>query len=255
MPHLILTLSIDSLQKTLVRYIAGILFTHFFLLMPAAYADSTESSLENIEQIRNKVAHMLKQHLHDTIKQARIEVSVAKLDPRLKLAKCDIPSTMKINGSKKRTRNMTVRISCNGQSPWSIFVPAKIDIYQTVATTTRDIYKGEILSVNDIATQERNTGNFGFGLAKTAAPLIGNTVTRNIAAGSVIRLSHISKPIVIKRGDKLTLESGTQGLAVAATVIALSKGKEGEQIRVKNTQSKRIIDAFVIAPGRVTSRL
>ncbi len=254
MQYFSFTLNSYSLKQA-ARYITHILLAHLFLMLPAVYASTTDAALENIDHLKKQVAQMLMQHYSNSIKQARIEVSVATLDPRLKLAKCDIPAAMKINGNKKRSSNITVRISCNGQSPWSIFVPAKIDIYQTVATTTRDIYKGEILTLDDITTEERNTGSFRFGFAKTAAPLIGNAVTRNISSGSVIRLSHISKPIMISRGDKLTLESSIQGLAVAATVIALSKGKEGEQIRVKNTQSKRIIEAFVIAPGRVASHL
>lgn len=239
-------------KMTFASLFLSILVTHSTITL----AEKTSApSFEDVENIRHEVTKMLQDHYAQHAEIMRVEINVANLDNRLKLTKCEKLKNIKMNGSQKHNSNMSVRVSCKGQSPWSIFVPVKIDTYQNVAITTRDVFKGEILTSSDVTTQERNVGSIGFGFAKKLEPLIGNAVTRNIAAGSIIKLSQISEPIVVNRGDKITLESTTSGLTVAASAIAMSNGKLGDQIRVKNQQSKRVIEAFVTAPGKAVANL
>ncbi|HEY7773212.1 MAG TPA: flagellar basal body P-ring formation chaperone FlgA [Marinagarivorans sp.] len=210
---------------------------------------------EDIDAMREQVKTTLEQHYRRIVQSGDLEVHVSRIDPRLKLATCSQRKAIKINGNQTKTANISVRVSCNGESPWSIFVPARIDVLQEVVTTTRDIYKDEILKPEDLTLVVRNTSSLGFGYTNNIKPLLGNAVTRNINAGSVIRLAHVSEPLAITRGDKIVLESGTGGLSVAASAIAMSDGKVGDQIRVKNAESKRIIEVFVVAPGRAAANL
>lgn len=240
------------IKMMLLSLLLSIFATHSTIALAET---ASPPSFEDVENIRQEVTKMLQDHYAQHVENTRIEINVANLDNRLKLAKCEKTKKIKMNGSKKHNNNMSVRVSCKGQSPWSIFVPVKIETYQKVAVTTRDIFKDEVLTRSDITTQERSVGNIGFGFAKKIEPLIGNAVTRNIAAGSIIKLSQISEPIVVNRGDKITLESTTSGLTVAASAIAMSNGKVGDQIRVKNQHSKRVIEAFVTAPGKAVANL
>lgn len=210
---------------------------------------------ESIEDIRNMVKSAVAKHYNKNTPHSRVTTQVANLDARLRLAKCPHNKNIKINNRHKTGSNVSVRVSCNGQTPWSIFVPVKVSVFQEVATATRDIIKGEVLGEGDLVVQERNTSSLGFGFAKNTQALLGKAATRNIAAGHAIRLTHVSNPIVVKRGDKITLQSNRRGLAVHATAIAISKGKVGDQIRVKNKQSQRIIEAFVTAPGKAVAKL
>lgn len=251
--------NLSSLYKQLLKT----LFSLLLLLMalqfaPISFAKAlyeNKSLYEDIESIRHDVAKMLEEHYAQSKDDTRIEINIANLDSRLQLARCAESKTMKINSSKRFASNISVRISCQGQAPWSIFVPVKIDFYQKVAVTTRDIFKDEIITTADVTLQESNISNTGFGFAKKIEPLIGHAVTRNLTAGSIVRLSQISDPVVVNRGDKITLESSISGLTVAASAIAMSKGKVGDQIRVKNQQSKRVIEAYITAPGKAVANL
>lgn len=232
------------------------LFFSIYVQAVAAQNDAPDSSkYEDIDAMRTQVKDILSKHYSSVIQDAQLDIKVSRLDPRLKLAKCSESKNIKVNGNQTKTANISVRVSCNGESPWSIFVPARIDVLQEVVTATRDIYKGTILKADDLSLTVRNTSNLGFGYAKSTTGLIGNAVTRNISSGGVIRLNHVSEPIAITRGDKITLEAGNGGLSVATSAIAMSDGKVGEQIRVKNAQSKRVIEAFVVAPGRAVANL
>lgn len=232
-------------------------FGIFWLLLSigAVQADSTAPEFENIEALREQVAKVLNLEFVDVYPGAEVNISVSQLDTRLKLAQCSQAKDIKLNGSQRRTRNVSVRVSCNGDSPWSIFVPAQIAVLQDVAVTTRDILKGEQLTPADLTLAKRDTSNLGFGYVDSVKALIGKEVTRNVPAGHALRLAHVSEPNAVSRGDKITIEAGSGSLVVASTGIAMSDGKIGEQITVKNAQSKRIIEAYVVAPGRVAVSL
>lgn len=224
-------------------------------LRPADTDATDNAPFENIDALRAQVKEVLSIHYGSITQDAQLDIKVSSIDPRLKLATCSQKKNIKVNGNNTKTANISVRVSCDGESPWSIFVPARINVLKEVVTATRDIYKGSILGPEDLSLSVRNTSNLGFGYTNNTAPLIGNALTRNISAGSIIRLKHVSKPIAISRGDKITLEAGQGGLSVATSAIAMADGKIGDQIQVKNAQSKRVIEAFVVAPGRVAANL
>lgn len=222
-----------------------------------SFASQAEDSgtFEDIQELRAQVGSALEFEFGNINPDADINISVSQLDSRLKLAKCTLPKDFKINGTQRRTRNVSVRVSCNGDSPWSIFVPAQIEVFQDVVVTTRDILKGEQITDADVMLAKRDTSNLGFGYVGELTQLIGKEVTRNVPTGYALRLAHVSEPNAVNRGDKITIEAGSGGLIVASTGIAMSDGKVGEQITVKNAQSKRVIEAYVVAPGRVAANL
>lgn len=221
----------------------------------SAFSQEDNGAFEDIQHLREQVGDALTLEFGNINTDAEVQISVSQLDNRLRLAKCSQPKDIKLNGTQRRTRNVSVRVSCNGNSPWSIFVPAQIEVFQNVVVTTRDILKGEQLVPADIVLAKRDTSNLGFGYVGELKQLVGKELTRNVPSGHALRLAHVSEPNAISRGDKITIEAGTGGLIVASTGIAMADGKIGEQITVKNAQSKRVIEAYVVAPGRVAANL
>ncbi len=59
------------------------------------------------------------------------------------------------------------------------------------------------------------------------------------------------QPILIKRGDAVTITAEGDGLSVKMPGVAMSDGRRGEQIRIKNNNSAKIVDAQVTEPGEV----
>ena len=60
---------------------------------------------------------------------------------------------------------------------------------------------------------------------------------------------------LVKRGDIVTILAEIKGLTVRVNGNALTDGHRGDEIRVKNQRSKRILQAEVIGPGTVRVRL
>jgi flagella basal body P-ring formation protein FlgA len=82
----------------------------------------------------------------------------------------------------------------------------------------------------------------------------GLVATRNLPAGTVIG-SNMAKspqpPVVIERNQNVVIKIERAGLIVTATGRATQQGKVGECIKVKNTDSQRMITAKVNEDGTV----
>ncbi len=60
-------------------------------------------------------------------------------------------------------------------------------------------------------------------------------------------------PIAVNKGDEVKIRSGDGPVAVSMNGTALGDGMPGEQIAVRNVQSERVIKAWVVAPGLVST--
>jgi flagella basal body P-ring formation protein FlgA len=75
---------------------------------------------------------------------------------------------------------------------------------------------------------------------------------RQLNAGVPITGDILSQPVLIKRGEAVTITAEGDGLSVKMPGVAMSDGRRGEQIRIKNNNSAKIVDAQVTDAGQVT---
>lgn len=81
--------------------------------------------------------------------------------------------------------------------------------------------------------------------------VVGKKVLRTIKAGSAIELTNIELPPMVKKGALVKILGQKNGIALTATGIAKTDGKEGQVIKVKNAGSEKEIFCRVTAPGFV----
>ncbi len=222
------------------------------LAAPKAHA------LVDSEQIRHEViAHVKAIYASRYSPQSldkNVEILPSNLDARLSLKPCDEPLDKRITSNAVMAHNITVKVSCTGTNRWTIYVPVTVNIYQEVAVASRNLGRGVQISESDIMMTKTNVAQAGTGYFENAEAILGMEVKRHLRAGDTITASQLTAPTVIKRGEQVALESNVAGIKVVATAKALSNGRLGAPIRVQNTQSKRIIEAFVAAPGRVSTQ-
>lgn len=179
----------------------------------------------------------------------RIETKISPLDPRLALADCPAPlnSTMKAGGSNR----INLKVSCDEGKRWSVYVPVTINTYRQVITSLRPIPRGTTIQATDLKLSEMNTSQLRGSYFTNTGSLTGMVAKQMINSGAIILDHHIVPPVIIKKGDAVLVTAKTSGLLVKMPGIALTDGREGDQIRVKNKQSQRTIEARVTGPGQV----
>lgn len=220
-----------------------------------AHAMTAQASLEHhdLNQVRERVKLELTQYLIGIYGEEKtrqdIAITISNLDSRLTLPKCSSELITQITETAYGQRSMPVRISCKEGARWSIFVPTSIDIYEDVVVSTRRLGKGEHLTKEDIILKRTNTSQVGQSYIESVKELIGKEMKRTLKAGVMLRPRDITEPKLVNRGDSVDIRSRTKGIMVSTQGTALSDGRLGQRIKIRNTRSTRVVDALVVGPG------
>ncbi|MFN2303459.1 MAG: flagellar basal body P-ring formation chaperone FlgA, partial [Anaerolineales bacterium] len=94
-----------------------------------------------------------------------------------------------------------------------------------------------------------------YGYFTSVDEVIGMRLRRPIRRDETLSPSNLKPRLLVKRGDIVTILAEIKGLTVRVNGNALTDGHRGDEIRVKNQRSKRILQAEVIGPGTVRVRL
>ncbi|KTC15485.1 flagellar biosynthesis protein FlgA [Pseudomonas marginalis ICMP 9505] len=190
-------------------------------------------------------------YLATTQTPGRYEIQVNQLDPRLRMPLCDKELTASLESPAQPIGRVTVKVRCEGASPWTVFVPAQVKLFRDVVVVTRPLKRLGIIGFDDIGLRERDISLINQGYLTSVDQAVGQRLTRPMVADQVITLVHLEQAEVIRKGDQVVISASSGGLTVKMPGEALSNGGMSEQIRVKNLNSNRVIKAQVTAPGQV----
>jgi len=101
--------------------------------------------------------------------------------------------------------------------------------------------------------QEVNIGKAPRGFYNSLDEVLGQGAKRRVRAGQLIAPNLLTAPLLIRRGQQVTIVASQDGISASATGEALTNGREGEVIRVRNLGSQKVIEAQVVEEGVVTS--
>jgi flagella basal body P-ring formation protein FlgA len=121
-------------------------------------------------------------------------------------------------------------------------------IRREVAVASRRIARGEPLTSDVLRTDEQWVPPSVVPI--DARSLHGVIARTRIDAGTIIRHEHIDQPIVIKKGEIVTVDCVSGGIVVRAMARAMSAARDGEIIAFQYLESKRSFNARANGPGR-----
>ena len=245
-----------SKQTTIFRHqakalLGAILLPAFLGLSQTASASAVTRPDQLIDVTRQFLEGAVVEYLQSSRINARHEVEVNRLDPRLRLAQCDQPLVARLETPAQPIGRTTVRVSCEGSSPWSIFVPAQVRLFREVVVARRPLSRNGTLEHADVALAERDVSQLNQGYLTALDQAIGNRLNRSVQPDQILTPTTVSIAATVRKGDHVVISA--QGLTINVRMPgeALSDGALGEQIRVKNQRSGRVIKARVVAPGQV----
>lgn len=117
---------------------------------------------------------------------------------------------------------------------------------------TVTIYPGDVIT--DSMIKERNfPENFRARSAVVETPLalIGKVARRTLLPGEAIPSNAVDEAKIVTRGVATQVVFEENGLTITTMGTPLQSGSLGEQIRVRNTDTGRIILGVVQADGRI----
>ena len=190
--------------------------------LPDQLIGATEAFLE--EQVAN--------YLQRAGIAGRHDIQVNRLDSRLRMPACDQPLVASLESPAQPVGRVTVRIGCQGRSAWSLLVPAQVRLYR------------QVVRVRDVGTLSQ-------GYLTEPDQALGSMLTRPVSIDQVLTPNHLERAPVVSKGDHVVISAGGATLSVRMPGEAQEEGAVGQQIRVRNLSSQRVIRARITGPGQV----
>ncbi len=117
---------------------------------------------------------------------------------------------------------------------------------------TRTLQNGEIANGEDVVFIRVAQSRVARGALTDSADIIGFSARRQLRPGVALRDIDFEKPIVIRKGDSVTMVFRVPGVELTARGKAMANGGLGDSVPVLNVQSRTQVDAVVTGTGAVT---
>jgi len=145
-----------------------------------------------------------------------------------------------------------VEVIRDGKAVRSLSVPAVVHISATAVTAARKIASGEMITEQDMRESRIETTDIGVVLLRDPKEIEGKIARRAFAAGDLLTLEAFTDPLLVRRGDTVSLRLERGGIALTSSGRAEENGRLGEVIRVKNDDFSSIVRARVIGRAEVS---
>jgi len=191
------------------------------------------------------------QHVNSIIdlpEQGELVAKAAQLDSRIKASDCSQPLVASSSTKSHTTSSVTVLVECDAEN-WRVYVPVKTSISLPLVTVNRSLSRGDIISAGDLSmSMIKLTGYRRQGLTDIKQA-VGAKLKKNVRLGKVLERNDIC---VVCRNEKVIIKAVKGGMTITTKGTALTDGASGDQIRVKNDKSKRIIEGVVTGIAEIT---
>ena len=201
-----------SKQTTFFRHPCKTLCQAFLLATLCGLSQLADSaSFTRPEQLIDATRTFLEREVTDYLKrsqiQARHEIELNRLDPRLRLAACDQALTTRLESPAQPVGRTTVRVSCEGTSPWSVFVPAQIHLFREVIVARRPLARASVVELADVTLAERDVSALSQGYLTSFDQVLGNKITRSALPDQVLTPTYLSAAEVVRKGDQVVISA------------------------------------------------
>ncbi len=224
------------------------IFAAFLLLttLSAPAASGTDDWQDIISQ------HLISQWRELSGHQGKAYLSYPGLPGNYRLPDCPGGFSIDLLRPLQPGRN-GIEVSC--ASPyWKQNLAIQLHVIREVLVLSRTLADETTLKAGDIRFVERDTGELTKGYYTRQEDISGMMTRRTLRAGTVLSPEMIEPPVIIRRGEPVSIRINRPGIHIEMKGIALSKARAGERIRVRNEGSGKIISAEAIKPGVVQVR-
>jgi len=122
-----------------------------------------------------------------------------------------------------------------------------------VVVPAHDIARGDTIGENDLAFATVDGSALMSGVPTKMEEIKGMQARRMLSAGHPFRVEDVRRPVVVTKGQTVTMQFAAPGVELTAMGRAMSEGGVGDTVTVQNPVSYRMVSAIVVAPGTVSA--
>jgi flagella basal body P-ring formation protein FlgA len=161
--------------------------------------------------------------------------------------KPELPRNIRYNGPTI----VKVNVNIDGRQVASETVKLNIKMYKEVVVAAKTVLSHETFTEDSIKLERMDISRLPHGFLTDINSAVGLTARRIISPGMVLCNTMLEKPVVVKRGNKVTIIARVGGTEITAPGQAMQDGTENQIIKVQNLNSQKIISAKIIDSSSV----
>jgi flagellar basal body P-ring formation protein FlgA len=181
---------------------------------------------------------------------SRVEVTVGKLDPRLKLAPCDKVEPYLPNGVRLWGKTRIGLRCTRGPAAWNVFLPITVKAWGTALVARAVLPAGSVLAAADLAQAETDLAEDPSMALTESTTAVGRTLMYALLPGQSLRQAHLKARQWFAAGETVQVLARGPGFSAASTGEALTAGIEGQSARVR-TEGGRVLVGLPVGTNRM----
>jgi flagella basal body P-ring formation protein FlgA len=176
------------------------------------------------------------------------QIDVAVVSPR-PAPPCAQPVAVEPLDTRSSLR-MRFLARCPDTPGWRYEYVVRARVSAMVAVATAPVAANETLTNAQVALERRDISGIADPITNPQE-IVGQNSRRMLRPGDILRSGQLSSPILVKRGDAVTMVARRDGIEVSVAGEALDAGAQGAIVRVRNPGSGQVMRMRVAGPGTV----
>jgi flagella basal body P-ring formation protein FlgA len=121
-----------------------------------------------------------------------------------------------------------------------------------VLVANMPLYRGQFLNESHVRLAEVESKGLNGQILESMTQVMHAELIRDVRPDAPLRSQDIRPTVLVKRGQMVLISVGqAQGFQISARVEAMQDGRFGDQIKLKNKESGRILTGQVKGPNLV----
>jgi len=141
--------------------------------------------------------------------------------------------------------------SVSGSDEARFQLKATAQSWRMLPVASKPLKRGDVIQADDVKLVKVSDAASNRDAMENIGDILGHAATHDVGQGEVFRAKALALPNVITSGAKVTLVVRDGRLEVSATGTALEAGPVGQQIKVRNDASGKVVSGTVEGPGIV----
>lgn len=209
-----------------------------FLSVPAAQAQmgpDWSASLE--ESVRQQFSQLQPTQADKLASDLKIDVKLGAIDPRLQLAPCQRIEPFLPTGARLWGRSV-IGVKCLSGANWSITVPVQVTVTGPALVAAANLSSGITPGEQDFKVAVVELSREPGQPVLDASQIQGRVLSRNLAAGQILRADHLRQLPAVNPGDAVKVKVTGNGFVLVYDGVAINSAAEGQIIRVRGENGK-----------------
>ncbi len=165
------------------------------------------------------------------------------------------PSLKNISSSIISLRGTDCVISLRGELPetetFTLPIKVQVDEWRDVPVAARPLDKGATIANEDLVMARMKNTSLPRDFVKSTDSIVGYVTSSRIGIGEVFQQTKVQVPALVTAGSRVTMIFRSKLFEASASGVALESGGIGQEVKVRNDQSKKVVSGRVNESGIV----